>query len=97
MIEERRTDVEEKASPSRTKRRRLSRSISRSPVKKPRKDEPSQIASYTCPTQIADIFDRKISAKQLCTLSAITHGTPEKVREIVPGATIDQICQMVKL
>ena len=30
-------------------------------------------------------------------LSAVRHGSPDIVKEIIPGATVDQICQMVRL
>ena len=96
-LEEGRTDVEKSASPRRSKRQRLSHSRSASLAKESREGGSSKRAAYTCPSRIADIFDRKISTEQLCTLSSMTHGTPESVREIIPEATIDQICQMVKL
>ena len=44
---------------------------------------------YTCPTRIAEIFGKKISPEDLCTLSAIKHVSPDAVREIIPGATVD--------
>ena len=81
----------------RLKRQRESRSRSVPPRSEPPQKRSSKKVAYICPTKIADIFDRKISSEDLCALSAITHGSPMTVRKIIPGATVDQICKMVKL
>ena len=50
-----------------------------------------------CPTKISEIFNKEISPKKLCILSAMKHGTPSAVHEIMPDASVAQICQMCKL
>ena len=44
-----------------------------------------------------DIFDQKISSEEMCAISAMRHGTPYDVREVMPDVTVKQICQMCKL
>ena len=79
------------------KRRRVSRSKARVLTgREALRGKTSGAPVYTCPTRIAGIFDKKISPEALCTLSAIKHGSPDMVREIIPRATVDQICQVVK-
>ena len=80
----------------RSKRRRSSqtRSISAS-----RETQGAAIPErpFISPSRIAKIFDKKISVKNLCALSALKHGSPTAIHKIMPTATIDQICQMAEL
>ena len=46
---------------------------------------------------IVYIFNKKISWKDLCSLAAVRHGSPDIVKDIISGGTFDQICQMVRL
>ena len=96
-VEEARTGADTTSPPRRLKRQRESRSRSVPPRSQSRQERSPKKVTYICPTKIADIFDRKISSKDLCALSAITHGSPTTVRKIIPGATVDQICKLVKL
>ena len=95
-VDDSRTGADGPIPPRRLKRRRVSRSRSL-PVGEDLLKEKSEKPAYSCPTRIRDIFDRQISSKELCALSAITCGSPETVRKIIPGASVDQICRMVKL
>lgn len=96
-IEEARSSADTAICLRRPKRQRESRSRSVPPRAESRQKRTSKKVAYICPTKIADIFDRKISSEDLCALSATTHGSPMTVREIIPGATVDQICKMVEL
>ena len=79
-----------------SKRRRLS--VSRSTTSSRSEKKPkTEKAYYTCPSKIAEIFNWKISSDSLCALSAAEDGTPSLVREVMPRASIKQICQMCKL
>ena len=80
-----------------SKRRRRSRSRSRSKSGIPRVVQTSDRPSYVCPTKISEIFNEEISPKKLCILSAMKHGTTSAVHEIMPDASVAQICQMCKL
>ena len=88
---------EEKLHRLKPKRRRVSRSRSITASRVPKDGRDTGKPSYACPSRIADIFDQKISSEQLCALSAMRHGTPYDVRETMPDATVEQICQMCKL
>ena len=96
-IEKARSSADTTIPPTRLKRNRESRSRSVPHHAESRQEKTPEKVAYICPTKIADIFDRKISSEDLCALSAITHGSPMTVRKIIPGATVDQICKMVKL
>ena len=96
-IEEARSSADTTIRLRRLKRQRESRSRSVPPHAESRQVKTSKKVEYICPRKIADVFDRKISSEDLCALSAITHGSPMTVREIIPGATVDQICKMVEL
>ena len=82
----------------RSRSRRLSRgrsiAVRRSVVRG--KKSPKR-SSYLCPSKISDIFGSEISPKDLCLLSELKVGSPTAVRELVPRATIAQICKMCKL
>ena len=81
----------------RRKRRRLSRSRSTSPSRYTQEEVTSKKSHFLPPSRVADIFDRKISPEELCSLSALKDGSPAAVFKIVPEATVDQICKMCKL
>ena len=82
--------------PRGSKRRRLS--ISRSKATEqvvPKKPEGQD--SYKSPTKIAKIFGRDISPKDLCKLSSLKCCSPTAVLQIMPKATVKQICKIVEL
>ena len=81
----------------RSKRRRLSRSRSISASPESHEIAIPKQSSYISPSRIADIFNKEISVRDLCALSALKHCSPSAVHKIMPTATIDQICQMVEL
>ena len=83
--------------PQRRKRRRLSRSRSTSPSRYTQKEVTSKKPQFLPPSRVADIFDRKISPQELCSLSALKDGSPAAVFKIIPEATVDQICELCKL
>ena len=82
---------------SESKRRRLSVSRSVTASRIPMKKHPSEKPDYTCPSKIAEIFNQDISSENLFVLSAMKNGTPSAVREVMPTASVQQICQMCKL
>ena len=63
----------------RRKRRRLSRSRSTSPSQHTQVEVTSEKPHFLPPSRIADIFDRKISSHELCSLSALKDGSPAAV------------------
>ena len=67
----------------RRKRRRLSRSRSTSPSRETQKELTSKKPQFLPPSRVADIFDRKISSQELCSLSALKDGSPAAVFKIV--------------
>ena len=79
------------------KRQKVSRSKSITASRVPKDGRDTGKIPYAFPSRIADIFNQKISAEELCALSAMRHGTPYDVREMMPEATVKQICQMCKL
>ena len=83
--------------PQSKKRQRVSESEAIPDSQKSKERQVTKKTLYTCPTKIAEIFNRKISSKDLCALSAIKDGSPDAVIEVIPDATVDQICKMCKL
>ena len=91
------TGAAESTPRQRSKQRRISRSRSVTASNTPVEDQEMGKPRYTCPTEIAEIFAQEISPEDLCSLSAMKHGTPSAVREVMPNATVKQVCQMCKL
>ena len=80
-----------------TKRQRLSRSTSITTGQASQRVGSPEKTPYLSPSKIANIFDRDISSKSLCKLSALKRVSPEAITKIMPGASVDQICQMCDL
>ena len=80
-----------------TKRRRLSRSTSITTDQASQREGSPKKTPYLSPSKIADIFDRDISSKNLCKLSALKWVSPEAIIKVMPEASVDQICQMCDL
>ena len=104
-IQQRQVSVSRQASPSKPRRRRRSKRR-RSPSSSSRASgrdtsqssvEGGQRRSYIPPTKIVNIFKGEISSEKLCDLSTMKDGSPTTVRNIVPTASVSQICQMVTL
>ena len=62
------------------------------------KSEPRTVhKNYTSPSEIAKIFRKLLTTDTLCKLSALQSGTPSDVKEIIPEASVAQICRMCDL
>ena len=92
------TDDSDSTADRGSKRQRLSRSGSETSNEKEKiKKRNPRKQFYICPTEISDVFGGKISSENLCRLSAMRYGSPTVIKELIPEATVPQICGMCKL
>ena len=83
--------------PRRAKKRNRSPSSSRSEAGHIKSERKTVHKNYTSPSKIAKIFRNMLTTDALCKLSTMQSGSSSDVKEIIPNASVDQICKMCDL